>query len=130
MAIPWLTVLQALPWTEVIKTASKVADAAKTLWNSVAKRRAGPAAPSGQAVSPVATALSPDLASLAQGQAALAASLADLQGQMLASSELIKALADQNAQLIAHQARQERRMRWLSGAVLLLGGLLGWLLLR
>ena len=41
MPIPWLTVLQAVPWGEVIRNAPKVAEGARTLWN----KAAGPATP-------------------------------------------------------------------------------------
>ena len=35
MAINWMTLLAAVPWTEVIKNAPKVADSAKKLWHTV-----------------------------------------------------------------------------------------------
>ena len=40
---------------------------------------------------------------------------------MLASSELIKALAEQNTQLILRIETQRRRMAWLAGALVLVG---------
>ena len=39
MAAGWVTVLQMVPWGEVIKNAPKVADGAVKLWNSVSKKR-------------------------------------------------------------------------------------------
>ncbi len=45
----------------------------------------------------------------------------ELQEQMLASSELIKALAEQNTQLILRIETQRRRMAWLAGALVLIG---------
>ena len=47
MAAGWVTVLQMVPWGEVIKNAPKVADGAVKLWNSVSK--------SGLMVKPTAT---------------------------------------------------------------------------
>ena len=40
---------------------------------------------------------------------------------MLASSELIKALAEQNTQLILRIETQRRRMAWLAAALVLVG---------
>ena len=40
MAIGWLTILQSVPWTEVIKNAPKVAEGARKLWSAVAKKHA------------------------------------------------------------------------------------------
>ena len=53
---------------------------------------------------------------------------------MLASSELIKALADQNALLIKGIEANRIRLRWLSGAVIAIGSAvaagLAWALLH
>jgi len=107
MAVPWLTVLQNVPWSDVIKNAPKVADGARKLWSTVAKKP--------QDDSPGEPAVStPDLTAVAALQsrcASMEAAIADLHAQMLASSELIKALADQNAQLI--QRIESNRVRWL-----------------
>ena len=46
MPIPWLTVLQSVPWSDVISNAPKVAGGAKKLWDSVARK---PAAEPGDA---------------------------------------------------------------------------------
>lgn len=120
MPIPWLTVLQAVPWGEVINRAPQVADGARKLWRAVARKPAAGEAPAGPA--PVAHAADPP----GQRLAALEASVDALQAQMLASSELIQALAEQNAQLIA---RVETLRRRLLGLGLLLGvGLLALLL--
>jgi hypothetical protein len=56
MALGWLTVLKSVPWSEVISNAPKVADAAKKLWNAVAKKSVS-SAPSAAAAPP---ALLPD----------------------------------------------------------------------
>ena len=39
MAAGWVTVLQMVPWGEVIKNAPKVADGAVKLWSSVTKKK-------------------------------------------------------------------------------------------
>ena len=125
MPIPWLTVLQAVPWGEVIRNAPKVADGAKTLWNKVAAPAAGQQAPD------PASAAVPTMAQLQAELQASGAALADLQIQMRAATQLIKELADQNTQLVRAVEVQRRQWRWLSGAVLL-GGLVlvAWALLR
>ena len=38
MAIPWLTVLQAVPWSDVLAQAPKVVDAAGKLWRRTRQR--------------------------------------------------------------------------------------------
>jgi hypothetical protein len=107
MAIGWLTVLKSVPWGEVISSAPKVAEGAKKLWKAVANKPASPGMPSSGAHAPA----SPDPQALAKLQAAVN----DLHGQMLASSELIKALAEQNTQLIKRIELNRVRLLWLAG---------------
>ena len=132
MAIGWLTVLKSVPWGEVISNAPKVADGAKKLWNSVGKK-----APVAESAAGAATPSTHDPAAASALQTRLAAvesAAADLHGQMLASSELIKSLAEQNAQLIRGIEANRIRLRWLTGAVIVLGCVVGaglvWLLGR
>lgn len=129
MAIGWLAVLQSVPWSEVISNAPKVAEGAKKLWNAVAKK-SSPSAVSDSRTQPAASAESQSIAALEARAIALEAAVSDLHGQMLASSELIKALADQNAQLIQRIETNRVRLLWLSAAtaVLAVAALLGLLL--
>lgn len=99
MAIPWFVVLQSVPWTEVIKNAPKVAEGAKKLWSTIG----------GKTVEVVEeqpeqdVAQSPEFRTMNALQARVAAleeTAAALHEQMLASSELINALAEQNTQLV------------------------------
>lgn len=99
MAIAWLAVLKSVPWSEVISNAPKVVDGARKLWNAVA-RKSSPPEVSASDTQPVVAPEAHTIAALEARASALEAVVSDLQGQMLASSELIKALADQNAQLI------------------------------
>lgn len=126
MAIGWLAVLQSVPWSEVISNAPKVADGAKKLWNAVAKK-SSPAKVSGSSTQPAVSPESQTMAALEARVLALEAAVSDLHGQMLASSELIKALADQNAQLIQRIETNRVRVLWLSAAtaVLAIAALLG-----
>jgi hypothetical protein len=114
MPIPWLVVLQSVPWTDVIKNAPKVADAAKKLWSTVGKKapmQELPTASSGIALSP-----EPETAALQARLAAMEVATTDLHSQMLASSELIKTLADQNTQLVERIEAIRSRVVWLAGA--------------
>ena len=97
MAISWLTVLQAVPWSDVIRNAPKVADGAKKLWSSVAGQSAQ--APMGAgAMAQSRGDASPE--ALQARVESLEATVADLHGQLLSSTELIRQLADQNTQLV------------------------------
>jgi ribonuclease D len=121
MAIGWLLVLQSVPWTEVMRNAPKVADGAKKLWNAIANKKP----PSPETVSPTEQAtLSPEAQAIAILQtqvAALEIAAADLHNQMLASSELIKALAEQNTQLVQRIEANRMRVFWLIVATVVLG---------
>jgi hypothetical protein len=113
MAIGWLTALKAIPWTDVISTAPVVVDGAKKLWHSVGKRPAPAQLAVPQPDSPNEDRSS---AALQARIAALEAEAADLHGQMVSSSELIKALAEQNTQLIRRIETSRVRLLWLAVA--------------
>ena len=99
MAIPWLAILSNVPWKDVIDKAPKVADGAKKLWKSVAKK-SGPTAPANTNVKPAHSSEVQTIASLDTRIIELKNEVAALHDQMLASSEIIEALAEQNTQLI------------------------------
>ena len=125
MAIPWLVLLKTVPWTDVIANAPAVADGARKLWKRAkgAGTSANEQAPSTIVVPPggdVVDALR--LRVEQQGQ-----EIAELHQELQTSSELIKALADQNAELVRHVEAHRQRLRWLSALVVLLGVGLGWL---
>jgi hypothetical protein len=119
MAIGWLALLQSVPWSEVISNAPKLADGAKKLWNTVGRKPA-PSTATDANMRPAAATASPTLAALQDRIVTLEAAVSDLHGQMLASSELIKALAEQNAQLVRRIEAHRRRLRWLSAATAVL----------
>ncbi|MDD4880847.1 MAG: hypothetical protein PHX10_04655 [Gallionellaceae bacterium] len=119
MAIPWF-LLKTVPWADVIATAPVVADGAKKLWNAVAGK---PAPVQVQAETPAVSA-APEAEAVALVQArlvAIEATVSELHRQMLASSELIKALADQNAELIKRAEANRIRLLWLYGVAMMLG---------
>lgn len=113
MAISWLAALKLIPWSDVIGNAPMVADGAKKLWSTVAKKPASPQ---------LATAGSPSAASteaqainaMEARVAALESAISDLHTQMVASSELIQALAEQNSQLIVRVETHRARVLWLA----------------
>ena len=120
MAIGWLSVLKMVPWGDVISNAPKVADGAKKLWSAVAKKPPEAALPSAGAQST----LLPEAQSIALLQAQLAAAeaqIADLHNQMLESSKLIQALADQSTQLIKLFEVNRIRVLGLAGITVVLG---------
>jgi coenzyme F420-reducing hydrogenase alpha subunit len=116
MPIGWMTVLQSVPWADVIRNAPKVAEGARKLWNTVGKNAPVPevAAPGG-ALTPEAQAYT----RVERRAAALEAEVATLREQMVATSELIQALAEQNTQLIQRVEANRVRVAWLSAAAAL-----------
>jgi hypothetical protein len=114
MAISWLTVLQAVPWSDVIRNAPKVAEGASKLWDTVGRKMS-----SRPASAPSAT--QPNASPLESRVATLEATVADLHAQMMASSQLIKELAEQNTQLIRRAEINRVRTLWLAGVVAVLG---------
>ena len=112
MPIPWLTVLQSVPWSDVVRNAPKVAAGAKKLWDNVAHK--GPAQ-QGPADSATAVETEPTLLSLKADVIALRAGSMLLQQQLAESSAMVSELAEQNTQLIAGMEalrRKQKRMLW------------------
>lgn len=110
MAIGWLSVLKIVPWSDVISTAPVVVDGARKLWNAVSGKQE-PETPPEPSKDEAAGAI------LAGRVDILEVKVTDLHSQMLASSELIRALADQNSQLIARIEVYRRGVFWLTIAV-------------
>jgi hypothetical protein len=128
-----LTVLSNIPWGQVIENAPRVADGATKLWNSVtgfrkAKAKGEPVKVDGNEVEPSGNEL------LRTQVEALQDSVQTLQQQMQDSSELIKALAEQNTQLVARiELNRVRMLRIAVGAmvaVILLAAAVTYLALR
>lgn len=120
MPLNWISVLQLVPWTDVISNAPKIAEKAKSLWDTVSKK-----SPKGEDASAKGAAALPDPQARL---AALEAQLAEMHQQMSESTELIKSLAAQNAQLIARIEANRVRVRWLTAGVALLGMVALWAL--
>ena len=108
MAIGLLTLLKTVPWTVVIASAPDVVDGAKKLWKTVGKKKQQVAAPVETA--PLATTPS----EMGVRLQTLEARIGELEGEMVASSELITALANQNAELVKRVEANRIRLRWLT----------------
>lgn len=128
-----LNVLSNIPWGQVIENAPKVADGAAKLWGKVtgSQKSAGSAQGLGGSAS---TNAPTETEALRSQLLALEASMKDLEEQMRASSELIKALADQNTQLVQRIELNRvrlRRLAWMvAGSGLLLLAAVSYLILR
>lgn len=109
MAIPWFSMLQAVPWGQVIDNAPKVVDGAKKLWSSVSKKSSVDEFDISEVEATYTNDLE-ELTAIKNRLAVLEKSTADLRKQMVTSSELIKTLADQNAQLIQRIEANRKRM--------------------
>jgi hypothetical protein len=119
MAIGWLTVLQSVPWSDVVRNAPKVAAGAKKLWDNVANKSAAnpDVAADGSGLAPGPATLE----GLQQQVLSLQAASANLQQRLIESSDLIGTLAEQNAQLIQGIQVLRRRLFWLGTALVLIG---------
>lgn len=129
-----LTVLSNIPWGTVVENAPKIADGAARLWNTVARRKPSGAADNAVADAPVAKPRS-EVERLAARLQTAEEGVARLEEQMQASSELIKALAEQNSLLIQRiELNRQRLVRLVAAgagvAVVLLGFNLYLLYLR
>lgn len=104
MPTAWLTLLRKVPWRDVIENAPVVVNGARRLWSAVEKRKTPPEEIESSAA-------------LEARAGALEKSVSELHKEMLASSELINSLAEQNAQLIQRMEAIRVRMLWLGAAV-------------
>lgn len=124
MAIPWLVLLKTVPWADVISNAPAIADGARKLWKKVGGTGAAaePMPPAPIVVPPGGDVVQALRTRVEQ----LSAETRLLQQELQTSSELIKALADQNTLLVERVEAHRVRLRWLSALVLLMGlGLAG-----
>lgn len=126
----WFSILQKLPWSEVIVNAPAVAQGAKKLWGSVAGRPVEAPMPAPEAAAPADAAASAepmaalkDLHRLDARVGTVETRSVELHRQMLASTELINTLAEQNTQLVARVEALRVRLGWTLVAALALGAL-------
>lgn len=109
MANNWLSLLKNVPWSDVISSAPKVAEGARKLWNATEPHAPPPQPGAAGHQATIVDAIN----GLDQRVSVAEKTAAELHEQMHASSQLIKALADQNAQLIQRLETQRVRFIWL-----------------
>ena len=120
MAIGWLAILTAVPWAEVVKKAPEVAESAKKLWNTLAKKY--PKSKSEvRTERTVFTSKDQEISWLKDRLTAIETTNSELHNQMLTSAELIKALADQNTQLIKRVELNHLRILRLAAFTIFIG---------
>jgi len=96
MAFNWIAAFKIIPWTDVIAAAPTVARTARGLWRSISKT--GTAAEVADAGDAAAAGQPP---TTDEQLRSLRAELAEARAQLLASSEVLRALADQDEKLVA-----------------------------
>ncbi len=96
MAFSWIAAFKIIPWTDVIAAAPTVARAARDVWRGISKTRVDEpvASPNEDAAGRAPPTMEEDIR-------ALRAELADTRAQLLSSSEVLRALAEQDEKLIA-----------------------------
>ncbi len=125
MPIGWMTVLKLVPWGDVIKNAPVIADGAKKLWDTVGRKPAAAQEPASTGTDLTPTTTADGLPELQDRLAEAEASVALLHEQMQASSTLIKALAEQNTELVRRVEIHRVRTWWLAGLVVVFGAIAG-----
>jgi hypothetical protein len=105
MALPWSTLVKAIPWSDVIAKAPDIAQGARKLWQKVGTQDSV-----GSAAAP-ASGDAPDAR-----LTALTAQVAELHARQQESAELLSALANQNAELVSAIAALRQRNRLLGAA--------------
>ena len=119
MSLLWKTILTNVPWSDVLGKAPVIADGAKKLWQGLGRKNGdGTIAEADAFIAPDA-----DHATRLSG---LETAQRKLRTQILASSELIQSLSEQNAQLVAQIETLRRRAQyqvWGIAATALLAGL-------
>jgi hypothetical protein len=113
MSISLLGAVKAVPWGDVIAAAPSVVQGANALWDRVAKKR-----PKGETEAPAAAA--PVGSTVEVRLAALEQVVTELQKEALASSQLIRSLAEQNVQLVREIEVLRLRSRVLLAAAVVL----------
>ena len=117
MAIGWLTLFKAIPWIEVVRQAPEIAENAKKLWGTAARN------PPKTELEVRSEYVSGDeeISWLKERLTAIEADNSNLHNQMLKSSELIEAFAEQNTQLIKRIELNHKRILKLAVFTIVIG---------
>lgn len=119
----WMTALKLVPWGNVIEATPKIVKGAHTLFTNTLRKQPGAGA-SAKSADPAGDAA---LANLARDPTAVEALMQALQARVAvveegqhASAELIRSLAEQNAEIVPMVDAMRRRLRLLSSVCLVL----------
>jgi TolA-binding protein len=117
MALPWLTLIKAVPWADVIEHAPTVVSGAQKLWQRLPGRGgAAPTAnPTTPAVADAGQSLSAQVTELRASVVAAEQQVAELQGRLSDSNALIRDMAEQQARMLAQIEAHRRALRWAAG---------------
>ena len=121
MAVGWYSVLKMVPWADVIANAPQIADTAKKLWGSVAKK--APPQPGDAETTEAALMARTPADRLVELEARLEtteAAVVELHKQMVESTALINTLASQNSFLVSRVEANRVLVRWLVAVVMVL----------
>lgn len=114
MALPWSTLVKAIPWSDVISKAPDLAQGARKLWQKAAGQ---------SAAGPRQTQAEAPPADSDTRFAGLEARLAEVGARQQEITELLAALATQNAELVSTADTLRRQLRRLWIAVGVVGAL-------
>lgn len=117
MAINLITAFKIIPWVDVLSNAPAIAQGAEKLWGTLTRKKA----PRREGAADRNGALPDSLAGLNARMEAMESLNAELQKEVQLSTELIKSLAQQNAQLVQVVDVLRVRTRLLMGFCGVLG---------
>ena len=127
MPIPWSTLIKVIPWTELVTAAPKIVEQARRI-AAAARRSRAEAAPAPAPAAPAEPGVT-----LETRVARLESQIVAMSEEEVSSAELLKSLADQNAQIVAALQAVNARARRLVIAVAVLEalvlGLAVWLVI-
>ena len=133
MPINWMTAFKVIPWADVVSAAPTVVKGAKKLWSSV-KTEDTEAPPREEYAGQPATPESEALSALDDRLHTLDRRIGTLGQEVVASSELITSLAEQNSRLVAAveilRLRTRVLMLWCIALGIGLLALAAWMLVR
>lgn len=128
MAIPWLAAaFKAIPWREAVTAAPAIVEGTKKLWSSVTRTEKQPSPANEQTNESSST--QSELSAIETRLWALDERTTEIAREAVTSTELIKSLAEQSAQLVQAVENLRLRTRKLLWFTVVLGLATGFLLL-
>ena len=132
MPIPWLKVI---PWKEVVTAAPSILEGTRKLWNTVSKTEdQAPPPPPAEPMKETGSAEADRLTAIDARVRALEARTTEISREAVSSADLMRSLAEQNAQLVKAVEIlrvRTRRLIWFSVVLAVAGCILFlWITLR